>query len=667
MAVTLTNRGSAGLKAFSGGQAFRAGDVPAGKIPTSDLVDFQVSVLNRWPDGSLRFALLSGRALLAAGETKRVTLSVANASASAGALLTENALAQFDAQLSFAPFGSVSLRTLVGTASSLQNGRYTAGRVRQLFSGPSLSSWLYFSPIGGHAHLSAWFEVRVHAGGDIEILPWLENGWLDVPGPSSFDGTLSFSINGVQQLSQALTVPNHTRVAAINGAPLPYRVSSTGFAEMTHDVAYLQSTRLVPSYFSGVNNATIERQPRTFQPQALLSFPVGMGSGGYSPTIGLLPEWDVVYLASNGDLRARDAVLAHGLAAARYPVIYRDQRTNKPLAFSSYPDLVVAGGETSAIASAGASSKYLYTPTPTGVAPPVWATSHAPSIGYLAYLLSGWNFYAQQVQHAAALTFLKQGNLTRMGTLGVLPPNIGANTTRGAAWSIRTLAQAAVATPDAEPDVQRELLNMISNNINYYHANYVAMPNNPQGICAPYTDYNANSGKYEHAIWMEDFLTGAFGYLKAVGLPLAADVKKKLDEFFAWKAQSVVGRLGVPGDSKSYHYCDAAQFLMMLAPSDSADWVTGKGPWYSDWGQIYVATLGKANVAAASDQLRGSYFPTATSYWGNMQPALVYAVEHGAIGAADGRRRMVTAPNWQGFINDAKDNPVWALRPWSGA
>lgn len=669
MDIMLTNRsGSAGTKTFSGGQAFRVGDVPAGKLPTAaELQDFQVSVQNRWPDGSLRFAVLSGRMSMSVNESRKIRLGVGPAPAQSQAAISETVLSNVNAQLGFAPFGSVSLRDLVGVSSSLQNGRYGPGRVRQLCAGPGMSSWLYFSPIAGHAHLSAWFEVRAHANGDLEILPWLENGWLDVANPGSFDGTLTFTLNGVQRLSQSLSVPNHTRVVAIDGTPVPYRISAGGFAELSHDVYYLQSTRLVPTYYNGINNSTIERQPRTYKPQALLGFPVGMGAGGYSPSIGLLPEWDATYLAGDGDLRARDAVLAHGFAAGRYPIHFRDQRTNKPLLFSSYPDLVVAGGDVSNIASAGASSTYHYTPTPTGTKPPVWATSHGPSLGYLAYLLSGWNYYAQQIQFSATLSFLKQGDSTRFSTQGVFQTDIGANTTRGAAWALRTLIQSAVATPDSEADLQREMLNSVESNINFFHSTYVAQPNNPQGMCSPYGDYLAKSGAYEHGIWMEDFLTAAWGYMKAVNLPLSLSAKSKLDAFFEWKARSIVGRLGVPGDAKSYHYCDAAQYVLPVAPSDTADWRTGKGPWYSDWGQVYVATMNKANVASASDQLRGAYFPESTSYWGNLQPALVYAVEHAATGAADARRRMVSASNWQGFINHAKDNPVWAIRPWSGA
>lgn len=668
MGFSLINAGNAGLKSFSAAYAFRAGDVPSGFLPSCDLPAFQAAILNRWPDGSLRLALLSGQAQLAANEQKSQLLSLKAEPAPAGALpLTESRLTDLKAVLGFHPFGEVRLQDLIAQPSRLDaaSGRWTPGRVRELISGPNLSSWLYYSPIDKHAHLSAWFEVRLHANGDIEVLPWIENGWLKVAQPNSFSGTLSFSLAGEQRMSQALTLPHHSRTAAIAGAPEPYRVSGTGFAELLHRVDYLQETRLVPSYFSGISEACIARQARTFQPLAQLGFPAGMGSAGYSPSIGLLPEWDVCYLAGGAEIRTRATVMAHGLAAGRYGIHYRDSSSNKPLAFSAYPHLCLGDSPALGISSNGSSSKNEYTPTAAGQAPPTWASSHHPSVGYLAYLLSGWFYFAEQVQFSATLHYLKQTDVPRQGSTGLLLPNAGANTTRGAAWALRTLAQAVAVTPDSDSTLRDELLRSLSANISAYHALYVAQPNNPQGICAPYSDYVAGDGKYQHAMWMEDFLTAAFGHIKALRLPLAPAVANQLDDFFAWKAGSAVGRLGPAGEAGAYHFCDAAQYTVSIAPSDTPDFQTGKGPWYGDWGQVYQATLGKTNASGASDQLRGGNWPDASSYWGNLQPALVYAVEHGAPGASAAYQRMRGASNWQEFLSSAKNAPVWALRPWN--
>ena len=64
---------------FTLGQAFRQGQVPAGKFVGSSLAGLQVAPKNYWPDGSLKFAILSGRATLAANTAQNYTLNAGGA------------------------------------------------------------------------------------------------------------------------------------------------------------------------------------------------------------------------------------------------------------------------------------------------------------------------------------------------------------------------------------------------------------------------------------------------------------------------------------------------------------------------------------------------------------------------------------------------------------
>ena len=115
--------------------------------------------------------------------------------------------------------------------------------------------------------------------------------------------------------------------------------------------------------------------------------------------------------------------------------------------------------------------------------------------------------------------------------------------------------------------------------------------------------------------------------------------------------------------TSEFNFNDAAQYTVAVAASDTADWANGTGPWYPDWGAIYKATLGKDNSVVEAGQLRGAYFPDPSSYWGNLQPALSYAVEHAAAGAAEAYQRMTTASNWPAFVALCGDAPVWSVRP----
>lgn len=730
---TLDNPGGAGTHGFCLGQGFQQGEIPAGQGVVCDLPAFQATVLNQWPDGSARFALLAGRAELAAGASLRVVLRPGTAAAGSAVSEADLLVNEPGAALSFEPFGRVELRPLIGVASSWSAslGRFTPGRVRTLISGPQMSSWVYQSPLPGQAHLTAWFEVRCWASGLVEVLPWLENGWWNVPGPTSYEGLLRYEQAGGSLLSQSLNLPHHARVAAASPEGGPWRHGGLAL-DWRHDVLYLQATGLVPTYFAEVREAVIARQPTNYQPMAQASFPVTMGSGGYARHIGPLPEWDVVYLCSRADPRARKAVMINALAHGRWSVHFRDETTARPVSPTRYPTRVINGsGGLSGIASVGASGSNDYTPRASGYLPGYWADSHHCSAGYLAYLISGWNYFIEETQMVASVCSYKIGNLPRQGAKSLFLPDQTMQP-RGVAWAHRTLAQALVLTPKDDP-LLPDYAAVMEANIAYNHAVYVAQPNNPFGLMAPYGDaytpaargttetggsatvirlgrnavpsqdkyvgwiltiggqdrkvvaydgpaqtatvdvafsvptegvaYRVSDRQNRVAMWMEDFMTGVFGWQVALGLPISAAARTQLAAFFQWKARSVVGRFGTPGRSDEFNYCDAAQYELAAAPADEPDFNGGTGPFYASWGAIYKATTGKDNIATADDRLRGAYFPDASSYWGNLQPALAYAVAHGVPGAAAAYARMTGDPGWPQFLAYGNGEPVWTVRP----
>ena len=199
-------------------------------------------------------------------------------------------------------------------------------------------------------------------------------------------------------------------------------------------------------------------------------------------------------------------------------------------------------------------------------------------------------------------------------------------------------------------------------NIDWNHARYVAQPNNPFGWVQPYSDYTGvGDGVYFEATWMQDFYTAAFGYAKAMEPAMPAASSQRLTEFFAWKARSIVGRLG-GGAPTDYLYADAAEYTIAVAPTDTPNFETGTGPWHANWGAIYADTLKAPNPGTALG-LRGGDFPEATSYWGNLQPAIAYAVQHQVPGAVEAYRRMTSAANWGQLASDFNANPVWSVRP----
>jgi hypothetical protein len=365
-------------------------------------------------------------------------------------------------------------------------------------------------------------------------------------------------------------------------------------------------------------------------------------------------------MTSNGDTRAWRAVQINGYAVGRYGYHFRDETTNRAPRFSAYPNLVL--DSTSGIPGTGASSTNLYTPASSGGTPPAFANTHMPAIGFMAYLVTGRWYFLDEMQLLSSAMFLKQTDSNRSFGQGVLLASVGSNTTRGAAWTLRALADVAAMTADDDEPLKSEYIGSVQNNINYYYGRYIAQPSNPLGAVQPYSDYSPGDGKLDSAAWMEDFLTWSFGNIKSVQAYGAA-YDAKIDQFLAWKYRSIVGRFG-PNQAGSWSYRNAAVYTMPYAPSESADWAGGSGPWYSSWGDAFAAN---GLTYTSGNTLLGSYIDgdgLSTSYWGNLQPALAYAVEHNAVGALDAYNRMLSASNWAAaasYFNT--DTPVWSVRP----
>ncbi|HEU4621967.1 MAG TPA: hypothetical protein VFS42_07065 [Burkholderiaceae bacterium] len=637
------------LAPFTLGMPLKQGEYPSNLSIGCDLPEFQAVVKNRWPDGSAKFAILSGRATLSPGNTVVVNLRSTSAT-TAGPVLTEADLLAtgVTASISYGSYGTVQLGSLIGVAA----------RTRTWISGPQMSSWLYSAPIGSDPHLKAWFEVRLWKGGNVEVLPWIENSTLRVANPGTKSGTATFTLNGSQRYSGSITLVHHTRAVLASGTTLTHWASSAPGVVVRHDTSYFQATKLVPAYRAKLSSSSELLIQKSYTPLARGDFPTDMGSAGYDASIGLLPEWDVAYLASSADPRARNNVIVNAYAAGRYGIHYRDETTNRPLKFSSYPNLVINDAN-SGVPSSGASINNQYTPAPSG-SPPNWATSHHPSIGYLAYLITGHAYFMETVQFSATLGYLKQNDTSREFSKGLLLTQVGANTTRGAAWSLRTLFQATSATPDDDP-LRAEFIASVEANIDYYYGRRV----HPQGFCEPYSSYNGSNPPFTHAAWMEDFLTAAWGYGLDIASGISSAQRTKMSDFFAWKARSIVGRLGGTS-SNEFNYRHAAQYTIAIAPNapENTSWSGAGGPWYASWGQIQQVTTGTGNEGITGGLL-DAYFPDPTSYWGDLQPAISYAVDHNVPGALTAYQRMTSASNWSQIVTGFNTQPVWSVRPRS--
>lgn len=658
MQFSLFSSTASGSVPFCLGFAFRKGDIPPGSGVLGSIANLQVTPKNRWSDGSLKFAVVAGRAALS--PSTPLTVSLSSGAAGSGADLT---LADLKATGATASVGCGAYGTVNWAGADWE------APLQAWVSGPEMSSWIYRKPVGSDAHLVAWLEVRLFADGSVEVLPWIENGYLRIAGPTNKSATYTFSLGGTQRFSAAINLLHHCRTPLVSGSVFSYWLGADPGVIPRHDVAYMQASELVPSYRAVNTPARAAQFVQTFTPlqQGNYSYDGDMmSSPGYAGPIGLLPFFDVIYLTANGDPAAYRSVVFNGYSSGRYGRYYRDEATQRPVRVSQYPTLVVSGG---------ASNTNNYTPAPTGGNGVPWAPSHHPSIGYMAYLLTGRWYFMETIQFSAATQMLATTDWIR-GNANCVVNSDYENLPRGAAWKFRTLAQALCVTPDDDTGMRNEFKTSVENTIEHHHALYVRGVNSPVApTWTPGANHVNNLGvvlvdimQYlPHAelasTWTDDFFTGAWGYALSLDLPVSAGYAAKLREFFHWKAKFVVGRLG-PSDG--WWYINPCTYYAFVRPGGTS--------WASSFAQAYALTYSKAPLdgsdpnpykGATEGTLAGEYGVEewAKSQWGNLQPAIAYAVRHGVAGATAAYARMTQASNWPALEAGFTNFHVWSVRP----
>jgi len=694
---SLTSTTGATLAPFTIGMALIEGQFP-GSIGVSGVASGQAIVRNTWPDGSAKFAVISGRATVTAGTSTTATLTRNGAT---GTALTEADLTAtgVTATLQFGGGLTMSLASLIGvSAAGAVSGVITGGRAKQIISGPTMSSWLYCAPLSAsNPHIIGWMEVRLYVGGHVHVLPWVENGWTRVTGPASVVGNLTFTLGGTTRFTQTdVHLCHHGRVVAQDVAGAGYWLGTAPDLYAAPDPEYIQSTGLVPTYFADTSGATtrLNALSQVYSPAnygQLLSSPrdsggngtnngdfdAGMANAGYHAGIGPLPEWDAFYLTSGADVRAWKAVVANAMGYGRYAVHQRDELTLAPVNPADVPLKTLGTGFN--IADRGANqfgatetlpNATAYDPSGVNLQPEYWAQTHHPSGGFMAYLLTGQEFFLELSQFIASTCFLRQNNLHRDYGNGYQRGYY--ETTRGAAWALRSIFQAATISVDGSA-LQTGLSAIVAANISDYTAKYITVPIGSYGATRPYSNFNSNPAipMYRVNAWEYDFSVAAWGYGLKMKPPVGTTPLANMRTFFQWHGQFPVHRLGALGNADTYGFNAAArENSFPIAPSyTTAPWDTNTG-WYNTPGEVFQDAHSASNSTNTTNTIgafdaNNGYFPDATSYWGNMMAALSYAVDHGVSGALDGYERMVAASNWLLFETDARTKPVGAIRPSS--
>lgn len=649
--VRVLNRGEqeASFRQATYGQVFKKGDYQPSKTlfystpsnPSDQGV--QSDIKTYWDDGSVQHAILTFQLDdVPAGGARELRLFTHGNQQESG----------YD--------GSLKIRDLLSTGFSAnvtvhgQNGREFTSDARQLLqsiadsggcdqvpdkqcrtwlSGTLASEWIIGGRLAGtegtrEHQMAVYFHVRAYAdySGQINsarVDTVFENGFTYGNTASNLNYRATLNVGDQQFASNELKHYNHARWHKTlwwGSDPKLY---------VQQDTEYLQDTGAIPEYE--------DIQPRDSDLAKLAAtYPImdngdqtaRMGNAGAQAGIGPLPSWTARY-ALSGAPQAFDHMTANDNAVGSFGIHYRDAKTGRPVSIEDHPFITLAAYKQAKKASGGLREDLLTACSGDCGSPYVFDISHHPSIGYVPYLVTGDYYFLEELQFAASYNQLWANPRYRGEDKGYIRHAQGQ--VRGQAWALRTLAQAAFATPKDDP-VKQSLTQMMQNNIENYTAYY--MDNEADHPLHVLDDYGAviypANGQKRVGVgpWQQDFFGWAVSNAADLGF-------EGYDKFAQWLLQFQVGRMVNWLDDKDDGFCwiHAAMYSLQIRPYQD-------GPQYKTLDEAYQASRPElVGLECDSEAFRNrlpksykkgemtGYAHSVTGFPSNFQPALAASVD----------------------------------------
>lgn len=364
-----------------------------------------------------------------------------------------------------------------------------------------------------------------------------------------------------------------------------------------------------------------------------------MGDTGYAPGIGVLPEWQAMYIINQG-LDAKYVMLKQADLQGSWPMHTREYNTGEPINFATWPYATWspnAGDSRNSATGFNERLPQLAIPSsvPSNANKP--DVAHHPDFSFVPFMVTGDYCYmdALATHYAFTVLNLNAASTYRDGRKGLW---IAEGQTRGKAWTIRTQAHARFLLPDNHPS-RPDLEYITAQNIAYMNANYVDPNGAKYNIFGDFGGYlysRSGQANNSNAPWQEDHATSAVGRAVELGfsefLPL-----------LAYKSKQVKGRM-----------TSGAAFCWQLASNYTLQYRdTATSPLYTSWGEVYSKGFSSAitSLACGSPEM-GAYLDTTESplikqndmvgaptdpggFVANMQPAIAYCATFDMPGGDD--------------------------------
>jgi hypothetical protein len=397
----------------------------------------QTDVKNRWPDGSIRFAILTTHAP-AAG-----TYAIAPAAGQAGGFQPSTPAVSVTLTIGGVPY----VATLPPAPSA---DRWLSGSLVDEWRAVLAPS----SSAGAHPFLRVNLDTRVYNDGQARVDVSVENV-LDKVGATTVKYDAVITVNGRVVFAKAAVehyyLTRWRHVSNVGAAPL---------ASVAPDIQPLNASGALPPYLTLVADQVSAPTGTSFDILKAGSLDTNMPAHGGRPELAPYPDWTARYLVHRNATQ-RAFVLAHGDLSGSWPVHVREAEGSATSGVGGerlvslnqrpaiwYDSRAQSGGLDYVKGSPMPIREYgSLTPGP-GQSPLIPDTAHQPSLAYVPYLLTGDRYYAEEMAFWANYSMLRTYPSDGVrGANGIL----AYNEVRGYGWALRNMADAAAYYPDASP------------------------------------------------------------------------------------------------------------------------------------------------------------------------------------------------------------------------
>jgi hypothetical protein len=646
----------------------------------------QADVKQRWPDGSVKHAVISliVPVVPAAGA---VTLTFQNQASGNNTALTREQM--LDAKFDFESVISLQKGSTVKSVSARQ--MLQDGNFEYWASGPVATTVILrdhsltrkydlgfdqYRPFRPIVHATFWPSLN-----KVEVRVIGENSNSEELEDLQYTVSLKAGLRAPQTIyTKALTHYLGTRWTKrfwLGGQP-EQKIT------IDHGLAYLKQTRVFPNFDTSirVDEATVAKWKGNWDTRAKDLYDAGfwgkaMPAGGGRDDIGPMPTWTVLWLYS-GDWRMREIAFAQADLAAAWALHYREGNVTKRLMRTDPPGSGTGHGRTIALTDRKTTAlaggfNYEYTAAgdrlkvvgPAASSTWEWDTAHQPDPFAAQYALSGDPFYLEQMYlWAGASAHHTNGAASwyaygrgPTGAEGVIDGEV-----RALGWVLRNRALTAFLAPDAAPE-KAYFRQLIDDTLAGWEGKYDvrdgAFYGTPiwqwanQFIAKPYVnplrfmekdEYKVNGGQ---SPWMVNYLIYALGVTKEMGYATA-------DGMLKWLAPWLTGMVTDP----SFNPTMVGVYQQPTGPAGTASF-------YTNWASVKSAS-------PVGDQQRTTLgvLPAGTVSWGESLD-----VQHGydliAVMAGSFIQPYTKgAETWQWLKTNGYDrvpnfstNPKWAILP----